>query len=137
MTTRRFAIVCVTIVLLATAVTFGYVVLSGDNDGIVEDKVYVINATYEVDDGVARQFDFKDRNIAKGSITVLTKHGGIQTVVFDPKLPPSTVVKHHVYVPKKVREGTVQPAYEYIEWRWNASVLEVQRTSPTVIPRNK
>ncbi|MEK7645617.1 MAG: hypothetical protein AAB374_00705 [Patescibacteria group bacterium] len=136
MTNRKFVLsMLVGFLLAGLIIIIGVALTTADGDGITDNKVYVINATYEVDDGAARQFDFKDRNVAKGSITVLTKHGGIRTVVFDPKLPPSTVVKQHVYVPEKVREGTVQPAYNYIEWRWNAAVLEVQRTTPTVISR--
>ena len=86
MTNRKFVLsMLVGFLLAGLIIIIGVALTTADGDGITDNKVYVINATYEVDDGAARQFDFKDRNVAKGSITVLTKHGGIRTVVFDPQ----------------------------------------------------
>lgn len=135
MTNRSFwkTVVAITIV----AVVFGVIspfLAYFIGDGIVEDKVYAINATYKTAAG--RQFDFKDRNIAHGSITVpLADERGIPLVREDRKLPPSTVVKMHIYVKARVMEKVKYPAHDYIEWHYNLATVEPQVNTPSVTLR--
>lgn len=137
MTPTRFVILAVVITVLATAISVGVVVIltAVASDGIVEWKVYGINATYLNDAG--RQFDFKDRNVAHGSIVVpLTDERGTPLVREDRKLPPSTVVKAHIYVKVRVMEKVVYPAHDYIEWRYNTATVQPQvKPIPSVILR--
>ncbi len=134
------------LILLAISVVVAFVgvrVFSGPDDGIQLGKNYKLAASYraqiEMSPGKTipgRVFDFADRNMPRSSIAVPTQdERGVTLVKLNTTLPPSTVRKSRVSVPKRVIEDVVYPAYEYVLWEYNLATVEVQGIDPPVIPR--
>lgn len=139
MTTREWSIGIVFGAVLIIGVTY---LFSGVNDGIELGRDYPLAYTYlthikqndqRTIDG--RIFDMADRSLPKPSILVpLRDERGVALTMPNASLKPNTIRKVKIDVPEKTIEGTLYPAYSYIQWQYNTSSSEVQTVIPTVTP---
>lgn len=139
----RIGVLVAMLCVVAAAFVFGPRLFSGPDDGIQNDKLYRLAATYRARIEYApgktlpgRVFDFADRNLPRTSILVPVRDDrGVELVKINPGLPAGMLRKVIVQVPERIVEGVRYPAYTYPQWEYSPNVLEIQHVEPPVIPR--
>lgn len=136
------------LVALVVVVALMRVVFSGPSDGMETDTDYAMAYAFKAelvcgeDEAVTAEpgvaIVFGDRQqIKREMLLVPAKNGqGIALIREDRTLPQNTIRKSLVRVPEQRNEGTVFPAYEYVEFRYHMGTKEPQYFTPRIRRRD-